>query len=254
MKKSIIALSFLALTSGVFAQTEKKAELSTVLDFTYANEYVYRGVNRADDNYQFGVKLDYGTETSKVYLGIWQMLPDNSDHRKETQFDLWQNNAYIGYYGAVSDYLAFDAGFINYLYPRDSIVNDSQEFYLGAILSLPQVKSLKLSTYGYYNIALDAFTIEPSIAYTIDFGTIENVIPLWLDLSAYYGIYQGKDFVYDEHREFYTYSGAAANLVTRIADHVFLSVGVNYGTNYQRLDGHETNNNTWWNAKIAFAY
>lgn len=267
MKKSIIALAAItSIFATSFAQEHKNEKelpksteakersFSAVFDIAYSSRYLFRGVERADDNAQLGLKLQYGSETCKGYVGVWQMLPNKTSHRKETQYNLWQNNAYIGAYATLNDYITVDGGFINYLFPKDSIINDSQDIYLGAILSVPQIKGLRVKTYAYYNIELDSPTIEPSILYSFDL-TPHVGVPLWIDTAAYYGVTcGGRDFVNDNHHEFYTYMGTSIDLTTRLGEGIFLSVGADYGTNYQRADTNDTNNNVWWNARIAFAY
>ena len=192
MKNRILAIAATA-GLGLAVATSNAQEVETTVTVGTETEYVFRGIQLADDSLQAAVDFSY----RDAYFGIWT----NQPYRKST----FENEVdfYAGYNYRINDKLVLDAGGTFYLYPHGDDEH-STEFYLG--LSADTVLSPKV--YAFYDIDLDAYTFEGALSKSFAINeklAFEVSTALgWVkpesennsDRISYYYYTVGADFVY----------------------------------------------------------
>lgn len=123
MKKLIIAIMVLFLSSNVFA--EKKVDIDLTTDFF--SKYVSKGQNSVDEPVlQSSIDVKY----KKLTLTVWKNLDltDINDNKN----NITEINTILDYSGRVFDFpkLNYSVGFINYDFPNTTSHNTS-EIYVG---------------------------------------------------------------------------------------------------------------------------
>lgn len=113
--RNLIAASALTITVGV-AQAEISGNVSIGTD------YRFRGISQTDRDPTIQGGFDYASE-SGLYAGTWM---SNVTFGGSTEWDI-----YFGYAGEINEDLAFDVGYLYYLYPSDDSNPDLDyyEFY-----------------------------------------------------------------------------------------------------------------------------
>ncbi len=169
MKKSVIAVSVLAATS-LFSGAAM-AELSANIGAT--SNYMWRGVTQSADGASVSGGIDYAHE-SGGYVGTW-----TANMSSGSELDL-----YLGYAGEASG-IAYDVGYISYMYPNDSSL-DFSELYVGGSF---QQFSAKLSydadnKNAYYEGAVD-FALPQDMGLTVHVGRYQfDTTPRYTDYSV----------------------------------------------------------------------
>jgi uncharacterized protein (TIGR02001 family) len=219
MKKIIATLSALAAFSFASAQ-----ELSVSTTFGYESEYIFRGVQFAEEI--FTPALDFSV--GGAYLGFWAALPAKEADGNEL-------DVYAGYGMALGDVLSLDVGATYYTFPDseddffDTDVN-SLEFYVGIsadVMGAP-------SAYIYYDVDLEVLTGEVSGGHSIDIADNTS-----LDLSAFLG------FVSPDEGDDYTYYGASVDLGYSFTDAASAALGVRWsGASEDYM--YDGDSNTFW--------
>ncbi len=214
MKNRILAIAATA-GLGLAAATSNAQEIETTITVGTETEYVFRGVQLADDSLQAAVDFSY----RDAYFGIWT----NQPYRKSS-FDN-EVDFYAGYAHRLNDKLTLDVGGTFYLYPEGPDTHTT-EFYLG--LSADTVLAPKV--YAYYDIDLDAFAFEGAVSKS--FPINEN---LAFEVSAAYGWVkpESEDNV---DRISYFYYTAGADFVYTINDTYKASFGGRLGGNDEGLN------------------
>ncbi|MEX0324757.1 MAG: TorF family putative porin [Puniceicoccaceae bacterium] len=215
MKKTIAILAAaVAGTSLVNAQ-----ELSISTTVAWESDYVFRGVQLAEEYFAPSIDISYGD----FYAGIWAALPVDAMYGNEVDF-------YAGYGVGLSETVSADFGFTYYTYPDagdeffDSV--NTFEIYGGLSFEAP----LSPSVYVFYDFDLEALTIEASGGHSVEISEEGTV-----DFSAYLGYVDADGF------DWYYY-GLGVALTHSFTDNASASVGVNwYGSEEDTMFGGDDN-------------
>lgn len=197
MKKIIASVALVAVlgTGGLAAQ-----ELSISTTFSYESEYLFRGVQQADDCLQPSIEVGY----EGAYLGLWASAPLKKEAwGEETELDV-----YLGYALDVTDMIRLDLGGTYYWYTETNASLETKEIYLGATFNVVASPAL----YLFYDFELEQFTIEGSVGHSIQLDD-----PLRLDLAAYLGYVDEGESEYDNPSKWYYY---ANDLVEEVPDEI----------------------------------
>ncbi|GLQ20748.1 TorF family putative porin [Algimonas porphyrae] len=157
MKKSIIAASAIC-TASLFASAPAYAQDSDVsvsVSIDYVTEYVFRGVSFEDEAIQPGVELGFGNFT----LGTWASTGLGSDSLADTD----EIDVYAGYSFPLSDLVSGSVGATWYHFPDGT---DTYEGYVGLGFDTALAPSLT----AYYDVELEALTLEGGIGHSIPTG------------------------------------------------------------------------------------
>jgi uncharacterized protein (TIGR02001 family) len=149
-KKLVIsALSAVAVISPAFAGDD--VTITASADLT--SHYVFRGTTLAESAFQPGVEVAVGN----AYGGVWHSasLEDADIFGDETDY-------YLGYGFGVAEGITGDVGVTRYDYAGGG--GDTTEFYAGLAFDVP----LEPSVYLYYDVDLEATTLEGSAGYSWD--------------------------------------------------------------------------------------
>lgn len=215
-------------------------DLSISSDLTYTSEYVFRGIELADESFQPTVELAYGD----FYAGIWANLPTAAVDSE------------INYYGGLSfdvpgaDFVTFDAGLTVYYIP-DSGDNNTHEVYLGALFDLPTLPALTASLYYFYDFDLGSHVAEAAVTYS---QSLEQVgAPVSLDFTLFGGL-QGSS---KNKSESYNYYGASIELPMAVTEFSAVTAGVHYATaeqySFDLAEG-ERGKNLFWSLGYSTSF
>ncbi|MEE9272130.1 MAG: TorF family putative porin [Robiginitomaculum sp.] len=160
-----IALPLLILGASTYAIADDTKTLSVNISTDYVTEYVFRGVTLAGEAFQPGAEASYGNFTA----GVWVSLASGEESAAfDDEIDL-----YAGYAFDINDKVSANIGATLYHYPQkgglfDIGKNDAStiEPYGGLSFNVPFSPSLT----AYYDVTLDAFTIEGGAEYSIPMG------------------------------------------------------------------------------------
>ena len=217
MKKIALALAALATGSFAFAQEVAPAKsYSVTVDFTYASEYVFRGVKNSDASFQPSVEVAY----SNAYVGVWSNQSfDTGAPGSGKDFD--EIDLYAGYTFAINSDWNLDGGLTRYTYD-DSVASgddaDSTEAYLG--LTGGSYSGFKPSFYVYHDFDNEFTTYQASAGYSIAltrFGTS-------LDFAATLG------YITQPGEDDQFYWGAGVTLPFKLSENATLTVGGQYAS------------------------
>ncbi len=216
MKKTIaIVVAILAGTAFASAQ-----DLSISTSVAYESQYIFRGVHFADDYIAPSVDISYGD----MYVGLWAALPTDNEYESEVDF-------YAGYGFDINDLVSADVGFTYYTYPDsadgvfDSDVN-TFEVYTGLSFEAP----LSPSVYVFYDLDLEAFTIESSAGHM--FEVSEKTA---MELVGYFG------YVDASGGSSYVYFGAGIAYSITLSENASMSIGANWYGADEEIDGDKKN-------------
>ncbi len=208
-KTTAIVAAILAGTSLASAQ-----EMSISTAVAFESTYIFRGAKFADEFIAPSVDISYGD----LYAGIWAALPLETAYESEVDY-------YAGYGFGLSETMSADVGFTYYTFPDsndgffDSDVN-TFEIYGGLSFDAP----LSPAVYAFYDLDLEAFTLEVSGGHSIEVSDSTS-----FDLSAYLGWVDGDgwDYIY--------YGAGAANSIA-FTDNASASIFVNYYGSEEVID------------------
>ena len=180
MKRTIItAISAVAAISS----------LNAAVDVTtaYTTDYYFRGFQLADSIIEAAVDYSEGD----FYLGAWTAQPFDAagdDSIYQNELDIYGGMGF-----ALSDTISMDVGLCAYIYPELSDGDTATyEPYVGIAFDA----ALAPSFYVYYDVTLEALTLEGSIGHsieidetsTLDFGlSVGSISPNEGDSAIYYG-------------------------------------------------------------------
>lgn len=209
------AITAAILAGSTFASAQE--ELSVSISLAYESDYVFRGVALAEDYFAPSVDITYGD----MYAGIWAALPTDSEYGDEVDF-------YAGYGFSVSELVSADLGFTYYTYPDsadglfDGDVN-TFEIYAGLSFEAP----LSPSVYVFYDLDLEAFTLETSAGQSWEVSESTAI-----ELAGYLGYVDASGI------DSYFYYGAGLSYSIAMSETASASIGVNwYGSEEDMGDG-----------------
>jgi uncharacterized protein (TIGR02001 family) len=214
MKKLLLSTSvFLALTANSNAQ-----DISVSTSVDYVSDYVFRGVSLADSAIQSGVEASLGSFTAGAWFSTG--VGDTSSTAGD-EVDL-----YASYSFSLSDLVSTDVGITYYHYPQGGGLFETDgggagtyEIYTSLGFDLP----LSPSASAYYDLTLEAFTLEGGVSHSIPAGDKTS-----FDLGATLGLVDGDGFSYE-------YGSASASLGYSLSDDVSVYFGATYALNSEDM-------------------
>ena len=243
MKKTSLILAALAAGAGLNAQ-DVKSSYSVTTDFTYASEYIFRGIEYAGNSFQPSIEISSGD----AYLGIWTNQPITK--REANEIDL-----YGGYKYKLNDALSFEAVGTYYWYPEatEALGETDQSYELG--LGATYVYSgISTSVYYYYDVRLKADTVQGSVGYSVPLEAIGSSV----DFSVFYGTVDSRDaspnalgFPVFEN---YNYYGADVSVPYKLNDKATLTAGVHYAANENLGNGSLPDSNLWFTIGLSVGF
>jgi uncharacterized protein (TIGR02001 family) len=240
MKKTALLLAALTAGTGLHAQ-DVKSTYSVTTDFTYASEYIFRGIELADESFQPSIEVSFGD----AYVGFWtnQPVTKNADN----EIDI-----YGGYKYKVDDALSFEAVGTYYWYPEAaSGANDeTYEVGLGATYVY---QGISTSLYYYYDLELEADTIQLSVGYSVPLEAIGSSV----DFSAFYGFADGRDWAPNSGSkvmEYYSYYGFDVSVPYKLNDKATITTGIHYAANERLFDGTAPDSNLWFTVGLSVGF
>ena len=211
--KALLGASAAALAATPAFAQDAPDNVSVTVAVDYVTEYVFRGTTLAESAVQPSVEVGLGD----FYVGGWfsTAIGETSVFAGD-EFDL-----YAGYGFELSDVISADVGLTYYHYPQGPggfLDSDSggadgtYEVYGG--LALDTVASP--SVYAYYDLDLDAFTLEGGLGHSIELAERTG-----LDLGLTAGLVDGDGFSYE-------YGSASAGVSYAFTDAVSTYASANY--------------------------
>ena len=240
MKKTAILLAAIAAGAGLNAQ-DVKSSYSVTTDFTYASEYVFRGVEAAGNSFQPSVEVSVGD----AYVGLWTNNPVTDGENNKI-------DVYGGYKYKVNDALSFEAVGTYYWYPEaaNGATKDSVEVGLGATYVY---QGISTSLYYYYDFTLEADTIQASVGYSVPLEAIGSSV----EFSVFAGTADGRDWAPDSGTrvfETYNYYGFDINIPYKLNDKAAINTGLHYAANDAYFDGSAPDSNLWFTVGLSVGF
>ena len=168
MKKFLLGAAVLMSATAISSQASAQSldDLSVSVSTDYVSEYVFRGVSFANTAIQPGISVSTGGFT----LGAWASVGlGDSSIAAADEIDIY------GSYGwNLSDAVSASVGFTVYHFPQsgglfnglfENDSNGSSSFELNGGLSFDTVLSPSVTTY--YDIDLEAFTLQGSVSHSV---------------------------------------------------------------------------------------
>ncbi len=220
MKKTAIFLAALLAGTVMFAQSSAPSSSYKVsADFTYANDYVFRGIKQAGNSFQPSIEVT----VDDFYAGFWTNQPITK--REYNEMDI-----YAGYKQQLTDNLQLDVIATYYWYPESEgqMTDKTYEVGVGATYNFHGIST---SVYGYYDFRLEATTLQASAGYSFPIAPLGTS----LDFNVYLGTVSSRDYYPDAlatgQKEAYNYYGADLTLPYRINDNAIVHAGLHYASN-----------------------
>jgi uncharacterized protein (TIGR02001 family) len=210
MKKKILALALLAVSTGGLAW----GATSLSLDTTFATNYVFRGQELGDQTLHPSAEIT----SDEYYLGFWSALPITHTF-SPGRMDGWTNeyDFYAGYQPKLSDTVTLDIGATAYYYTQANL-DSTTEGYVGIT---GDMEGFTPGVYVYYDFDKKDLTIQGNLGYSVpltQYGTS-------LDLSGSIGV------VRPDEEPSYTYYGANVVMPYKISEKATISVGAHWASN-----------------------
>jgi uncharacterized protein (TIGR02001 family) len=210
----------LVAASVAAASVANAQDVSVSATFEWQSDYVFRGVQLAEETFMPGVDVAFGD----FYTGIWAALPVDEKNGSGTEVDF-----YAGYGVAVSDLVSLDIGATYYVYPSAANAEsfgldpNTLEFYAGLAFDV----AVSPSVYVFYDIELELWTIEANFGHTFEVSEAAG-----FDVSGHIGYWDA------DGGGSQMYGGLGAAYVYSFTDSASVSVGVNwYWSEEDLLDG-----------------
>jgi uncharacterized protein (TIGR02001 family) len=246
MKNLIYVIAALAAASGLRAQTSVP-DISVTSDFTYASEYVFRGVKQAGNSFQPSVELTSGGFNA----GVWTSQPVTRHENNEV-------DVYAGYDYKVNSALKLEgvATSYNYFEAGGGQTKDTWEVGAGATYT---VSGFSPSLYLYHDFRRDADIAVAAVGYSVPL----EAIGASLDTNIYGGSVSARDMFPDgagpNIKNAYTYYGFDLTIPYKLSKNATVSVGGHYATtrNAYGVDtplGIVSDRNYWFTAGVSIAF
>ena len=209
------------------------AQLSISSTFAFESEYVFRGVQFADESFQPSVELSHGG----FYIGTWVNQPivdPGAAFLNEVDF-------YGGYGFSLGEVISVDIGATYYWFPEEpTSADETREPFIGLsadVLFTPTV-------YFYYDFDLDTFTAELSASHSIELSdTLEGST---LDIGIYGGF-----VVPDTGGGDYNYFGGSIDWGYAFTEYASFSIGIRFtATDISAA----RDSNFWWGAGFSAGF
>ena len=238
-------LPFIILGNSSYAIAGEDVSVSVSVD--YVSEYVFRGVSFARGAVQPGIEISKGGFTA----GVWTSAAiGEASAAAGDEIDV-----YAGYSWDLNDVVSADVGATIYHFPdvEGSLFDfgdaSTIEVYAGASFDTALAPSL----YGYYDIDLEAFTIEGGVSHSLPLTEKTS-----LDLGATAGL------VTADGGGDYQYGAASASVGYGFSDDVSAYIGANYSISSEdtlrfKVDGNgdaftNTDNLIWFGVGFAAGF
>ncbi len=210
--KKFLSVPALALMMATMPSAAVAGDISVSTSVDYVTDYVFRGVSLADSAIQPGVEVSTGGFTAGAWFSTG--IGDTSFLAAD-ELDL-----YAGYSFSLSETIGADVGVTYYHYPQGGGLFETDgggagtyEVYASLGFDAPLSPSLT----AFYDLTLEAFTLEGGIGHSVPLGTG----PTSLDLGLTAGLVDGDGFSYE-------YGQASASLGYAFTDDVSAYVGANW--------------------------
>lgn len=200
------AIASLAVAMPTTAAAQD-VEVSAGVD--YVTEYVFRGVSLADEAWQPYIEAGFGDFT----VGVWASLAAG-----EGSDDIDEVDLYASYSLPVGEGYSVDLGATYYHYPAGGGLFETEDGAAGTYEIFGSVGfdlPLEPSITAFYDLTLEAFTVEGGIAHSLPLGEMLSV-----DLGASAGLVDGDGFSYE-------YGSASAALSVPLGESASGYVGAN---------------------------
>lgn len=210
MRKASILLGAAALPITLaMPNTAAAQDVALSAGVDYVTEYVFRGVSLADEAWQPYVEAGFGNFTA----GVWASLAmgEGSDDIDEIDF-------YASYSLPVGEGYSVDLGATYYHYPAGGGLFETEDGAAGTYEVFGSVgfdAPLSPSLTAFYDLTLEAFTIEGGVSHSLPLGEVLSV-----DLGASAGLVDGDGFSYE-------YGSASAALTAPLGEKATGYVGAN---------------------------
>ncbi|MGB0905955.1 MAG: TorF family putative porin [Maricaulaceae bacterium] len=203
--------SLLALAVTLSApMTAHAGDISISTGVDLVTDYVFRGVSLADTAVQPYVEASTGNFTAGVWISTG--VSDTSASAGD-EVDL-----YASYSFELSDKISTDVGVTYYHYPQGGSLFETDDGSAGTYegyVSLGFDAPLEPSLTAYYDVTLEAFTVEGGISHSIPMSSKSS-----FDLGANAGLVDSDGFSYE-------YGGASAALTYAVSDTTSAYLGAN---------------------------
>ncbi len=271
MKKISIALATAAVALPLFAQQDDVPEADNFYvgaKFAFESEYIYRGLESSDTNFQTTVNVEYsfaptGSWGCSVYGELFYMSPIE-DEANKLSLDLGLLAMYE------SEYF-FSIGYRYSGYPNSSkvstriaAVNREHEAYIGVgrdieLLQGEEWTMFRLFGYFSYNFQSDGFIYEAGIEKLFD--DVFGVADLGLKFKLVYGYIDQNRAEGDQnstnphwHND-YGYFAGSVDLSYGLTRSTEVFVGLRYAwNNDDHATGTEDDSNFWVGFGLNFRY
>lgn len=242
IKSSAAAAVLAAFAAMPTTASAQDVSVSTGVDLV--TDYVFRGVSLADTAVQSYAEASVGSFT----VGAWAStgLGDTSIAAGD-EIDL-----YASYNFGLSDTVSLDAGVTYYHYPQGGSLFETEDGAAGTYeVSLAASFDMLLapSLAAYYDLTLEAFTVEGGISHSIPISGKAS-----FDLGATAGLVDGDGFSYE-------YGSASAALGYALSSNTSAYVGGNFAVNSEdalnyskALAGDPKGSLVWFGAGISAGF
>lgn len=201
----------LSLSAPMSAQAADLSDISVSTSIDYVTEYVFRGVSFSRGAVQPGIEASLGGFT----VGVWSSAAlGEASAAAGDEIDV-----YAGYSWSLSDITTADIGATIYHFPdvSGSLLNFGGASTLELYGGLAFDTTLSPSVYGFYDLDLEALTIEASLGHSISVGPQTSI-----DLGVTGGV------VSVDGNGDYQYATASAAYALALSDNVSGYIGANY--------------------------
>ena len=164
MNKTIAFISAAVVLGGTGLSAQwvpAVSDIGVTSDVTFASEYIFRGVERADYSFQPAVEASAGD----FYVGLWANLATANN---DTRYGRNEVNYYGGFALDVpnAEFLTLDVGVTVYHYPRASM-NRRHEAFVGTKFSdIANLEGVSAAVYYFYDFDVRTHVVEGSIGYS----------------------------------------------------------------------------------------
>ena len=210
------------------------SDVSISTTFAFESEYVFRGVQLADESFQPSIEVSY----EGFYVGTWVSSPVVDPG---AQF-LNEVDLYGGFGIDLSDDVSLDLGLTYYWYPEEPATSDAtKELYLGVSHGIEFLPD----PYLYYDFDLDTFTVEFSKGHSFALDGDDG--SLALDIGASLG------FVSPKGGDSGIYGSGTADLSYSFTESASLSIGIRLSGVGDEISAGR-NSNTWWGTSFSAGF
>ena len=212
----VAVIEFAALTVYAGSSWDGTAEVR------YVTKSVFRGDKKANQSIRVSADVNPVTGEDGFFAGGWFNQPLSS--KRDNEIDLF------GGYRYHWENFVFDGGIIGYFYPESGHHETGYSYELYLSVQREILKNLSVMGTVYYDVRLEALTVEGATAYTIPYEL--GRLPASLDFSLFAGCSHIDDVFPDAHSstsDGYSYYGATVSTAVWFNKRLNSSVGLHYG-------------------------